>query len=229
MHSQAAEDRTLRTLWDAGPTASPGPRPRFSVREIAAAGVSLADARGLGGVSLAAVAERLGLTTTALYRYVDSKDSLIALMVDSAVGPPPEAREQDWRAAVEGWVRSLWGQYLAHHWLTDVPARGMPRYPQQLAWIELLLRELDRGCVRDSMNTALVLDGLARTFGVLAHTGHAAPPPPAWLVEAAAARFPRLSRELNRDWTNIEDEFTEALNTVLRGAASPSSGAATSV
>jgi hypothetical protein len=135
--------------------------------------------------------------------------------------------EQDWRAAVEHWVRSLWGRYLTHPWLTDVPAGGKPRYPQQLGWVEVLLRELDRGPVRDAMNTALLLDGLARTFGPLARTGRTAPTPPAWLAEAAAARFPRLSLELNRDWANIDDEFTEALNTVLRGAESPPHGPAT--
>jgi AcrR family transcriptional regulator len=81
------------------PTSTPG-----RAREIADAAVSLADAGGMGSVSLAAVAADLGLTTTALYRYVDSKDSLVAMMVDTAVGPPPELGEHDWRNGVE-WTR----------------------------------------------------------------------------------------------------------------------------
>ena len=94
----------------------------------------------------------------------------------------------------------------------------MPRYPQRLAWIDLLLRELDRGSVPDPMHTALLLDGLAHTFALLTGPANRPAAPPTWLLEAAASRYPRLAQELDRDWTDIEEEFTKAVTTVLRGA-----------
>jgi AcrR family transcriptional regulator len=218
VHSQEPDSRLLRAAWGLAPTAMPGPRPRFTWRDIAGAALRVADAHGLPGVSLSAVASELGLTTTALYRYVDSKDALVELMTDAAVGPPPQFDDDDdWRAATEAWTRELWGRYLHHPWLSDVRTSGMPRHPQRLGWIDVLLRQLDRGCVSDPMNTALLLDAVARTFGLLARPPSGAVTPQAWLLDATAARYPRLARELDRDWTNIEDEFTEAVRTVLRG------------
>ncbi len=48
------------------------------------AAVDLADAEGLPAVSMARVAEALGYSPMALYRYVESKDELLVLMADAA-------------------------------------------------------------------------------------------------------------------------------------------------
>lgn len=190
--------------------------------------MALADADGLTGVSLASVAAELGLTTTALYRYLDSKDELLEVMVDAAVGPPPELSGDDWNSRVHAWARQLWRRYTAHPWLADVRVSGMPRYPQRLGWMDVLLRELDHTRVADPMQTALLLDGIARTFSLLAATPIEGTAPPAWLLDVAATRYPRLARELGRDWTNLDDEFSRAVDTLLRGAlAATPTGAST--
>src|SRR5688572_20932509 len=67
VHSQDAESRLLKTAWGIATPPARGPRPRFSWQDVAAASVDIADSEGLSGVSLSAVAARLGLTTTALY------------------------------------------------------------------------------------------------------------------------------------------------------------------
>lgn len=224
MRSQDMGSRALRVTWGLDSPTTRGPKARYSVDDIVTAAMSLADADGITVVSLAAVAAELGLTTTALYRYIDSKDTLIEIMVDTAVGPAPQLGDGDWRARVLTWAQELWSRYRAHPWLADVRAAGMPRYPHRLAWIDLLLRELDRGSVPDPMHTALLLDGLAHTFALLTAPATDPAPPPTWLLEAAASRYPRLARELDRDWTDIEEEFTKAVTTVLRGAVSMSDG-----
>ncbi|MCZ4588830.1 hypothetical protein O4328_35160 [Rhodococcus opacus] len=71
---------------------------------------------------------------------------------------------------------------------------------------------------------ALLLDGLAHTFALLTGPANRPAAPPAWLLEAAAARYPRLAQELDRDWTDIEEEFIKAVTTVLRGAEPMSDG-----
>jgi AcrR family transcriptional regulator len=220
MHSQGVEERVLRSVWGVAPAATRGPRARYDLAEITATGVALADSGGLSGVALSAVSRELGLTTTALYRYVDSKETLVQLMVDAAIGPPPRVTTDDWHDAVQAWVSELWARYREHPWLAEVHVAGMPLYPQRLGWMETLLCELDRGPVSDPMRVALLLDGLTRSFALLARPADDATPP-SWVVEAAAARYPRLAHEFTRNWTNIEGELAPAVRTVLAGAERP--------
>jgi len=84
--------------------------------------------------------------------------------------------------------------------------------------MEALLRQLDRRPISDPMHTALLLDAVTRSFTLLARPVSRRDAPPPWLLEVAAARFPRLARELQRDWTNIEEELTAAIRTVLLGS-----------
>jgi AcrR family transcriptional regulator len=222
MHSQPAADRLLRILWGVDSVSNRGPRARFSIEEVASAATELADAGGLASVSLARVAAELGLTTTALYRYVDSKDSLVELMTDFAVGPPPELEEADWRAGARAWVRALHERYSRHPWLTEVQVAGLPRHPNRLGWMDALLVELDRGRVSDPMHVALLLDSVARAFSaIVPDAGDGGPAPAPWFTAALATRYPRLARELGRDWGDVEHELSRAVDTVLRGATTP--------
>jgi AcrR family transcriptional regulator len=217
MHSQTADERVLRAVWGVAPLATRGPRARYDLAEITATAVALADDGGLSRVALSAVAGGLGLTTTALYRYVDSKETLVQLMVDAALGPPPQVTTDDWRVGVQAWVSGLWDRYRAHPWLAEVQMSGAPLYPQRLGWMETLLSELDRGPIDDPMRIALLLDGLTRSFALLARPVSDATPP-SWLVEAAVAKYPRLAHELTRNWSDIEGELVPAVRIVLAGA-----------
>lgn len=217
MHSQP-DDRLLRVAWGVEAPPPRGPRARFTVGDVAAAASTLADAGGLATVSLARVAGELGLTTTALYRYVDSKDSLVELMTDAAVGPPPALDSADWIDGVRAWAHELHGRYTRHPWIAEVHVTGLPRYPNRLAWMEELLVLLDRGRIADPMHVALLLESLARAFSSIAPGETEASAPAPWLVEAVAERYPRLAQELDRDWGDVEPELARAVETVLRGA-----------
>ncbi len=77
------------------------PRPRsLSQTQLAAAALAVVDADGLEGLSMRAVARRLGLGTMSLYRYVADRDELEALVVDLVLGeiepgpPRGSARQQ---------------------------------------------------------------------------------------------------------------------------------------
>jgi AcrR family transcriptional regulator len=127
----------IQRLWglDRGPR--PGQRPSLDVRTVASAGAALADAHGLDGVSMSRVAGELGVTTMALYRYVDSKDELLELMLEVAAGdPPPLATDLDWRGALRTWASGLRQVYREHPWILEVPVSTIPRGPHQLAWLE---------------------------------------------------------------------------------------------
>ena len=74
----------------ARPAASRVRNERLTLQRIVDAGVAIAVTEGLGAVSMARVAAEIGSSTMALYRYLPSKDDLLVLMVDTALGRPPD-------------------------------------------------------------------------------------------------------------------------------------------
>ena len=71
-------------IWQRPERAARGPVPEHSRASIAAAGVVLADAEGLAAVTMRRVATAIGAAPASLYRYVENRDELLALMADAA-------------------------------------------------------------------------------------------------------------------------------------------------
>jgi AcrR family transcriptional regulator len=69
---------------------------------IAAAALAVADAGGLSGFTMRAVAQALGVTPMALYHHVEDKAALAKLLVDAAIG------EQPLPPATGVWRDDLW-------------------------------------------------------------------------------------------------------------------------
>ena len=90
--------------------------------------IDIADREGLGAVSMRGLAVRLGVAPMSLYRFVDSKESLILLMADAAYGEtsPPVAVKMVWRTQLASIARSLWELYTRHPWLTNINALTRP-------------------------------------------------------------------------------------------------------
>jgi AcrR family transcriptional regulator len=193
VYSQPSAWRTIGVLWGATPATVKGPQPRFALDDVARAGVALADRVGLSGVTLAAVAAELGLTTTALYRYVDAKETLIEVMVDVAAGPPPPLPEGPWADQLRAWTSSLLQAFLDHPWMCEVKASGFPRCPNALDWYDQVLTVLTRGGVEEPAAVALQLNVMIRGYAVLAASLEAGSPPPPWFLDAVAARFPLVA------------------------------------
>ena len=123
-----------------------GPRPSLTTDQIAQAGVAIADAEGLGAVSMARVAAALGVSTMALYRYVSGKEDLLRLMLDLAIGDPDEAFAADaepvephaprWRRSLESWARWQLGLARRRPWMMQVTTNGSALGPNQATFIE---------------------------------------------------------------------------------------------
>jgi AcrR family transcriptional regulator len=115
---------------------------------------------------MARVANELGFTTMSLYRHVDSKDQLLALMVDAASGPAPKERHQqgDWCAGLATWTRELVQVYSAHPWMVEVAISGPPMLPNQLDWMDwaLAIMEATPLTPAERISTLLLLSGYAR-------------------------------------------------------------------
>jgi AcrR family transcriptional regulator len=138
--------RSMELLWGTGPAPkSRGPRQGLTVERIVQAGIDIADAEGLGAVSMRRVADRLGVGTMSLYTYVPSKAELVDVMFDRALGSieRPEV-DGDWRARVMALAWADWDMYLRHPWVLQVMAMARPPLgPASIAAYEYNLRAVD--------------------------------------------------------------------------------------
>lgn len=143
----ASEDfvpAALRRLWRMSEPSRLGRRPALDIDRVVTTAVEIADRDGLGGVTLPKVAQALGFTGMSLYRHVGSKDELLVLMADHALGPPPEPAGEDWRDGLRDWAFGQRAIFRRRPWLVQVPASGPPSGPNQVAWMEAALVVLAR-------------------------------------------------------------------------------------
>src|SRR5215211_3223403 len=137
--------RSMALLWRTpGPRTGPGPKQGLSVDAIVAAAIAVADTDGLAGLSMRAVAERLGVTAMALYTYVPGKEELVDLMYDGAHAELPVHYDlgKGWRAAVTSWASNLLGCYLGHPWTLQVSFARPVLGPNEQTVLEALARVL---------------------------------------------------------------------------------------
>lgn len=135
--------RSLTLLWAGRSRGQRGPRPKLSVAQIADAAVRIADADGLEALSMQRIAAELGYSTMSIYNYIPSKDLLLEVVADVGAGQPPELDSTEgFRHAVRQWVGALWAGFQTRPWLLRVPLDHAPIGPNQLAWLDRLLRPL---------------------------------------------------------------------------------------
>ncbi|MFH8345243.1 TetR/AcrR family transcriptional regulator [Streptomyces sp. NPDC018045] len=131
-------------LWTPAERPRRGRPPAHSRAEITAAAVALADAEGLGAVTMRAVAARIGAGTMSLYSYVPDKETLLELMIDQASGGHrlPAGPSGDWRADLRDFFREQRALMRRHPWLpAALPARRTFG-PNTLAALEYALAVL---------------------------------------------------------------------------------------
>ncbi|MEU0060143.1 TetR/AcrR family transcriptional regulator [Streptomyces sp. NPDC006334] len=144
MTSEDTVPAPLRRLWRLGESSRLGRPAALDVDLVVAAAVETADRDGLDGVTLPKVAKGLGVTGMSLYRYVGSKDELLVLMGDHALGAPPRFDTGDWREGLRAWARAQRAVYRQRPWLARLPVTGPPSGPHRIAWMEAALAILAR-------------------------------------------------------------------------------------
>ncbi|MFD8499246.1 TetR/AcrR family transcriptional regulator [Amycolatopsis sp. NPDC059657] len=142
---QGDAGHSMALLWrTTEPASRPGPKPGLSVEAIVAAGIAVADAEGMTGLSMRAVGDRLGRTAMALYTYVPNKGELIDLMYDTALAELPAHYDGEWRTAVLAWADDQWAFYLRHPWMLQVSQARPVLGPNGYVSLETLLSVLYR-------------------------------------------------------------------------------------
>ena len=231
------------TIWERI-DAPRGARTTLTHAQIAEAAVALADAEGLDAVSMRKLAERLGVATMALYRYVDSKDELLELMTDAVTDPSILTADADaddpadWRAVFReaAWRRRATA--LAHPWLpqaqAQVPATLTPSRNQTLErMLEVLeplpltgdqqmqiIRALDayaRGAADGEVNQRTMLE--RRGYGADGDVRLLLRSNMRWLLRSG--RYPRFAKLVTDGLAPVdaEREFELGLEAMLDGLA----------
>lgn len=91
----------------------------LSRERIVRAAIGLADADGLEAVSLRKVAARLDVGPMRLYGYIDTKDELLDLMVDSVFAEIRPAGD-DWREVLRSLAETTRQAVHRHEWFADL-------------------------------------------------------------------------------------------------------------
>jgi AcrR family transcriptional regulator len=216
----------------------PSPRSlRFSRQEIAAAALKIADAEGFDALSMRRIARALGAGTMSLYRYIVTKDDLLALIGDALLGEAlvPGDLPADWLEAIAAVARQTRLTYLRHPWAIRLfqregAALAALAGPNGLRHVEQSLSALSGA----PLDAKAKLDVLAIVDDyVLGHLMRQAPPDPeppgnADFVRSqlASGNFPQLAAVMSPSeavsFTGLADHDTRfelGLGVLLTGIA----------
>jgi AcrR family transcriptional regulator len=165
--AKKAGPSSAELLWGGPERPSRGPKPGLTLEGIVRAAIAIADTDGIDAVSMQRVAAEFGFTTMSLYRYVPGKSELIDLMIDEAVGPPPDLTKipGGWRPRLTEWAHRTFAVFARHPWF--LPA-AMQRIfgPNQIGWLESAVSALSgHGLTGDELISAvLVVNGYVRSM-----------------------------------------------------------------
>jgi len=239
----AVEDalpRAVALSWGVAERPQRGPKRELSIERIVETAIAIADADGLAAVSMSRIAGDLGFTTMSLYRYVTSKDDVLALMQDTVcdVPIPPDDESDgstDWRQGLREWAMASIRIIEEHPWFPDIPITGAPMMPNNLAVLDWGLREMRGLPLADAekMSVALLLSSYARAVGIVERDLRLsrrddAPPQSGEAFAAALGelvtpeRFPDLaplirSGAYSDDGDDGQDDFAFGLERILDG------------
>jgi AcrR family transcriptional regulator len=221
----------MSLIWEREPYRAK--RQALSVERIVDACVAIADAEGLEALSMRRVAAELSTGTTSLYRYVDSRDDLLDLMVD-AVHDNHAPLTGDWRADLEAYAhheRELW---LRHTWLAPLLATRPSLGPNWLRGLEHALTAaapltsdiagaasavgLIRDYVRGAVMRELAEKQTQRRTGQSEDQWRATVAPYMRKVIESGA-YPSVSRMIKSADLSPAEQFTYGLRRILAGIA----------
>lgn len=160
------DTRTVELLWGLREPPTRGPKPALSVERIAETAVRIADTDGFAAVAMQRVAAELDFTKMSLYRYVAGKSELVAVMIEAAVGEPPELEgvPGGWRGGLTEWARLMWATWDRHPWLPGATEGDRLMGPREAGWVEAALRTLDDTplSVAERLNVVRLVSGHIR-------------------------------------------------------------------
>jgi AcrR family transcriptional regulator len=218
------DSRTPPSVWLRAEPSRARRKPPLTLDRIADAAVAVLDEHGIEGLTMRCLAQRLDVTSTALYWHVRTKDDVLDLAVDRIFGdvPIPDVSD-DWRADLRVLVRDWRGAMLSHPWAPRLVGRPMLG-PNVLARTEFLQSALVRGgCsgLRLAVATRMLANYVVGA-SLTEATWHRSADPDARAaardhVTASADAYPTLNASGHLDDTRWDDDllFEEGLDGIL--------------
>ncbi|WP_329381304.1 TetR/AcrR family transcriptional regulator C-terminal domain-containing protein [Streptomyces sp. NBC_01351] len=203
------------------------PRPRsLTPDRLAAAALAVIDRDGLTGLSMRAVAVELGISPMALYRYVQDREELEALVVElalSTVDFTPPAPGRPWQDRVTELVARLRDAVGAHPAVLPLTLTHRHRSPSVMRWAETLLGVLTEAGVGPEERIIALRALLAYVIGAVQqeHLGALSGAGTAAIATLPPERFPYLAEAARSAPALTPDrEFHGGLALLLRGLGS---------
>jgi AcrR family transcriptional regulator len=233
---------SFEMVWGVRDRPTKGPKRGLSLEQVTEAGIRVANADGIDGVSMSRVAKDLGTSAMSLYRYVASKQELLSLMIDGAFGQvgAEEPVEGTWRERLAEWARIELSAYRQFPWVLRIPVSGAPIMPNQLRFLEWGLRALGdtKLAEHEKLSVILLLTSFTRSYALLSSELAAAAeaddpmarvqPNYGRLIRAltTAADFPALHAvvdsgafDFDEEFDGLDYDFHFGLERVLDGVA----------
>ncbi|MGP4000047.1 TetR/AcrR family transcriptional regulator [Streptomyces sp. 8N706] len=114
--------------------------------KIVAATVRLLDSEGLAKFSMRRLAAELGVTAMSVYWYVDTKDDLLELALDSVTGevslPEGDGGEGDWREQLRHMATEHRRLLVSHPWVSRLMGEYLNVGPRSMAFSSAAQRVL---------------------------------------------------------------------------------------
>lgn len=200
------------------------PRPRsLTSAQLASAALDVIDRDGLAGLSMRAVAKELGMSTMALYRYVDDREELEGLVVElvhSAVDTEPPPPDTPWQERIETMALRLREAISAHPAVVPLTLAHRHRTPSGLRWSEAVLSVLTEAGIQGERRVVALRCLLGYVIGAiqLEHLGPLSGRGTVAITELPQSEFPLMAETARfARGVSADREFSEGLATVLRG------------
>ncbi|MFJ8031867.1 TetR/AcrR family transcriptional regulator [Streptomyces sp. NPDC096032] len=200
------------------------PRPRsLTPEQLASAALAVIDRDGLAALSMRAVAKELGMSTMALYRYVEDRGELELLVVERVLhdvdtGMPDPAAS--WREQVSVMARRLRDTVGAHPEVVPLTVAHRHHSLGVLRWSETVLAVLTAAGLEGERRVVALRGLLGYVIGAiqLEHLGPLAGPGTTAITRLSPTDFPLMTRTA-RDARDVgpDQEFLGGLTMLLDG------------
>ena len=203
-----------------------GARPPLTREAVVSAAVAMADAEGLGRLSMRRLGETLGVEAMSLYHHLPNKTALLDAMVDRVFAEMDPPSGDDWRAGLRARAVSQRAVLRRHRWaLSVIESRATPGY-ETIRHHEATLGFLRRTgfAVRATGHAYALLDAFVMGFVLqeqqLPFDDDSAPDVAAGILDQhAAVELPHLAEFMSEvvlaGGYDFGDEFDVGLDLVL--------------
>lgn len=205
------------------------PRPQLSRELVVGAALKVVESDGGDALTMRRVADEIGVSASALYGYVASKEELVQLVLEQIIAevPIPPA-EGDWQELVKTFAREMLGIFRRHRGVAALTMGRVPFGPSMLAGGEYILSQLRAAGLPDQV-AAFVGDLGGLYVGAVALEQEVTPiiepadfvnQAAGWLKSLPEDKFPNTVELADKLVAgNADDRFEWGLDVIVRGLA----------